>query len=103
MGLKSFKKKAKKGIKSATKDLGVRKVRDMIVGPNLEKAARDAKRAEHRKLTALEKKEREEARFATSEGEGIAELANINLFLDEDEDDEEFLGTGEVGDLGLFI
>ena len=97
-----FKKKFKRAQKAIFTG-GISEIKDALEGPDLDKARRKAEARETRKLTALEKKEREEARFATSEGEGIAELANINLFLDEDEDDEEFLGTGEVGDLGLFI
>lgn len=98
---KKFKKKFKRAQKAVFTG-GLSEIKDALEGPDLEKAKRKAERKELRKLTKLEQAEREEARFATTEGEGISEIANINLFLDEE--DDEFLSSGETGDgLGLFI
>ena len=77
------------------------------IGPSRSSLRKAKNRARKRELARLEEQERkseEEAIFARTEGEGIAEAAIIDLSLDED---DSFLSEGIVEDddeeLGLFL
>lgn len=103
MGLKSF-KRAGKAIATG----GGSEIYDLLKGPSassIRKAKAMAEAAELARLKAQEKKRREDARFATSEGEGIAAAANIDLSIEDTTDFESrgIIDEDEEEGLGLFI
>lgn len=79
-----------------------------VLGPSassLRKARAKAEADELMRLKIAEKKKREDARFATSEGEGIAAAANIDLSIEDTTDFESrgIIDEDEEEGLGLFI